>query len=144
MNIPISNQIPNEAMFYEGRLTASWLMFFQRMAKQADLTNASNLLELVQLASLQPTQAIQGEQAKDIELLQLLVQNLAIPIAAEQTQALPLSPVAFFCATETLPIVSAVLPVEQAMPCQTPQQLPNSHSMPMLTISDEFLQVISR
>lgn len=143
--IPISNQIPNEVMYINGRMTAAWYQFFIRLAKAADLTAFSDLLALIQLANQQPLQANSGTHGEQIAQLESIIQSLPIPPTPESAAAImPLSQVAFFYPEETLPLSpQAASTADDLLPLVMQNLLPVDEVLPGITLTQDYLEVIT-
>ena len=110
------SQIPNEDMFFNNRMTASWIMFFQSLSKVGNETTSSNLGDLIQLANQQASIANQAEINDRLDHLE---------------------------AMQTMQSLSAQLePLQHAMP-PIQASLPPIDVLPSVVITDQYLQVIN-
>lgn len=109
-------QLPNEDLFFQGRMTTAWLMFFQSLSNVGNDTTASNLDELIQLANQQVSIANQAATNERLDAL-------------ETVQAMQ-------------PLIAQLAPPQHVMSLMQ-ASLPPSDVLPSIVITDQYLQVIN-
>ena len=123
MIVPDSTQVPlYEPIYSNGVISQVWVMFFLKLAKLANNTDASgDIFELTQLANQLPNNAQQTQL--DFELNELKKSFGFIPIYSQQTEEMPPIQAAFLCSEQILPLSQIYLQNEHILPALT---LPSS------------------
>ena len=123
MIVSNSTQVPlYEPIYSNGVISQVWVMFFQKLAKLANNTDANgDILELIQLANQLPTNAHLAQQGFDIAEMQNVFTT--VPIHQNHTEEMPPVLAVFLCDQEIMPLCATPMSVELVLPVVT---LPSS------------------
>ncbi|WP_048766306.1 hypothetical protein [Acinetobacter sp. 243_ASPC] len=123
MIVPDSTQVPlYEPIYSNGVISQVWVMFFQKLAKLANNTDANgDILELIQLANQLPTNAHLAQQGFDIAEMQNVFTT--VPIHQSHIEEMPPVLAVFLCDQEIMPLCAIPMSVEPVLPVVT---LPSS------------------
>lgn len=123
MIVPDSTQVPLfEPIYSNGIMSQVWVMFFQKLAKLANNSNANgDILELIQLVHQLPNNALQTQLG--FELNEMKNSFSFIPIYLHQTEEIPPIQAVFLCSEQILPLSQIHQQDEHILPALT---LPSS------------------
>lgn len=123
MIVPDSTQVPlYEPIYSNGVISQVWVMFFQKLAKLANNTDANgDILELIQLANQLPTNAHLAQQGFDIAEMQNVFTT--VPIHQSYFEEIPPLQAVFLCDQEIMPLCAIPMSIEPILPVVT---LPSS------------------
>lgn len=123
MMIPDSNQVPlYEPIYSNGVISQVWVMFFQKLAKLANNTDANgDILELIQLANQLSTNAHLAQQGLDIAEMQNVFTT--VPIHLNHIEEIPPLQAVFLCDQKIMPLCAIPMSIEPVLPMVT---LPSS------------------
>lgn len=123
MIVPDSTIVPlYEPIYSNGVISQVWVMFFQKLAKLANNTDANgDILELIQLAHQLPNNAQQAQLGFDLNDIRHTFSS--IPIFTLQNEEIPPVQAVFLCSEQILPLSQIHQQNEQILPALT---LPSS------------------
>ncbi|MFW2011595.1 hypothetical protein [Acinetobacter bereziniae] len=104
MIVPDSTQVPLcEPIYSNGVMSQVWVMFFQKLAKLANNSDANgDILELIQLVHQLPNNAQQAQLGFDLNDIQHSFDS--IPIFTQQSEEMPPIQAVFLCSEQPLPL----------------------------------------
>lgn len=123
MIVPDSTQVPlYEPIYSNGVISQVWVMFFQKLAKLANNTDANgDILELIQLANQLSTNAHLAQQGLDIAEMQNVFTT--VPIHLNHIEEIPPLQAVFLCDQKIMPLCAIPMSIEPVLPMVT---LPSS------------------
>ena len=104
MRVTNTTQVPlYEPIYANGVFSNVWVMFFQKLARLANNTDANgDILELIQLANQLPSNAQQAQQGYEITVIQDTFST--IPVHANQDTEIPPLQAVFLYPDDVMPL----------------------------------------